>query len=265
MSFFITLNAITGVQSISLAQESNENGKKSASTVTDTKKSSDLARKAALAVAKKDWESARDIYKEILHNSPENVPILVNLGTVEFQMKEYADALAHLEKAVRLQPGLAQAWLTIGLAHYERQAWWLSLSALSRAVAEDPADPRAHNYLAATLKGLQWPTAAEASLQRALDLDPEYAEAHFNLALLYLERRPPSPELARRHYLRAVELGSPRDDLMEKQLKEAANEEINIPEAIGPSGSDRRRAGTSPSAATGSGAAPSSSRAQTKE
>jgi Flp pilus assembly protein TadD len=92
-------------------------------------------------------------------------------------------------------------------------------------VAEKPDDPRSHNYLAAVIKALGWTTAAESELQKALDLDNNYAEGHFNLALIYLERKPPAIEMARRHYLRALELGTPKDELVEKQLKESGAEE----------------------------------------
>ena len=35
--------------------------------------------------------------------------------------------------------------------------------------------------------------------RKAIELDETYAEAHYNLAVLYLERQPPAIELARRH------------------------------------------------------------------
>ena len=50
-------------------------------------------------------------------------------------------------------------------------------------------------------------------------LTPDYADAHFNLALLYLERTPPPIEMARRHYFFAIDLGAPRDEEIEKRLK----------------------------------------------
>jgi tetratricopeptide (TPR) repeat protein len=190
----------------------------------------ELAQRAAAAVSKRDWKAARAAYQEMVDADPANAPALANLGAVEYQLKDYDAAVGHLERALAAQPGLAQTWLTLGMVHYERDDPMRALSALSRAVAEKPDDPRAHNHLAAATKALGWLGAAEAELHRALDLDPGYAEAHFNLALIYLERRPPSIELARRHYLRSVELGTPRDDLVEKQLNEPDFEEINQPE-----------------------------------
>jgi Flp pilus assembly protein TadD len=102
---------------------------------------------------------------------------------------------------------------------YEKGDLYLALHAISRAIHEDPTDAKAHNYLAAVSKKLGWLDAAEAELQRAIELDPNYANAHFNLALMYLERKPPGLELAKRHYEKAVSLGAAKDELVEEKLK----------------------------------------------
>ena len=47
-----------------------------------------------------------------------------------------------------------------------------------------------------------------------------YAEAHFNLAVFYLQRTPPAVELARRHYQQALNLGAAPDPQVEKSLTE---------------------------------------------
>jgi tetratricopeptide (TPR) repeat protein len=213
----------------------------------------ELAYRAAAAVSKRDWESARAAYAEMLVGEPDNALALANLGSVELQLGDLDSAVEHLERAVRQKPALTQTWLALGMAQYEREDHLRALSAISRAVAEKPDDPRARNYLAATAKALGWLGAAESELHRAIDLDPNYAEAHYNLALIYLERRPPAIELARRQYLRAVELGTPRDPLVEKQLNDEPAEETNsgnqdaAPAAAATARKDE--AGTKPAAA----------------
>ena len=95
-----------------------------------------------------------------------------------------------------------------------------AVSALSRAIHEEPTDARAHNYLAVVVKKLGWLDAAEAELQRAIELKPDYANAHFNLALMLLERKPPAVALAKKHYEKAVALGAEKDELVEEKLKD---------------------------------------------
>ena len=106
-----------------------------------------------------------------------------------------------------------------------------AVSCVTRAAHESPGDARIRNSLAIVLKKNGWAGAAESELQKALDLDPRYAEAHFNLAVMYLERRPPSLEMARRHYDAARQLGASPDTEMEAQLAGRSPSANDSPEA----------------------------------
>jgi Tfp pilus assembly protein PilF len=75
-----------------------------------------------------------------------------------------------------------------------------------------------HQYLGVTIGQKGWYSGAEDEMRKAIEIDPSYAEAHFNLAVFYLQRNPPAIELARRHYERALELGAPPDPDVEKSL-----------------------------------------------
>jgi len=50
-------------------------------------------------------------------------------------------------------------------------------------------------------------------------VNPEYAEAHFNLAVIYATAKPPSIALAKRHYEKALELGSGPDARLDSLLR----------------------------------------------
>lgn len=178
-----------------------------------------LAKEGALASAGKDWEKARDAYQRMVAAAPGNALALSNLGIVEYRLKDYKNAAKHLEQSVKINPHISQNWLTLGLSHYYLKQFNLAISALTRAKHEDPKDPRTCLYLAVVIRDYGWGSAAETELMRAIALDPDYADAHFNLALLYLERTPPSIELARRHYFFAIDLGAQRDEKIEKRLK----------------------------------------------
>ena len=54
---------------------------------------------------------------------------------------------------------------------------------------------------------------------RYISIDPNFGDAHFNLALVYATSKPPSLELARREYNRALELGIAKDPRLEKLLQ----------------------------------------------
>jgi len=177
-----------------------------------------LAYKAAAAFGKGDWAEAKKSYIRLLQDEPNNALALMNLATVEHRTGELDSALSHLDRAVKINPHVAQAWVLQGLIYFRKGDSNLAVSSLTRALHEDPLDARAHNYLGVVLKDLGWLHGAEQELQRALELDAQYADAHFNLALLYLDKRPPARELARRHYDIAISLGAKPDKLAEKKI-----------------------------------------------
>jgi len=57
-------------------------------------------------------------------------------------------------------------------------------------------------------------------LRKAVQLDPNYGNAHNNLAVVYINQEPPMAELARWHYQKALEAGQPRNPDLEKMLAE---------------------------------------------
>lgn len=179
-----------------------------------------LAQKAAKAFGDRNWAAARAAYQEMLQVDDKNALAWANLGAVEQQAGNTQAAQECFETSVKLNPRLGQSWNALGLIHSGKGDIYLAISAFSRAIHEDPADARAHNYLAIAVKNLGWTDAAQAALLRAIELNPEYGIAHFNLALLYLDQKPPSIELARRHYEKAVTLGVEKDEIVERRLKE---------------------------------------------
>ena len=178
-----------------------------------------LAKKAAAAFSQRDWATARSAYEDMLKVQPVNALVWANLGAVEQQAGNLTASVEAFEQSVRFNPSLVQSWIALGLAYLERGDLYRALSALSRAVHEDPTDARAHNYLAIAGNRLGWTSMAQSEFEKAIQLRPDYGIAHFNLALTYLDQRPPAVELARRHYEQAVKLGVEKDEIVERKLK----------------------------------------------
>ncbi len=181
----------------------------------------EFAKDGALASAAKQWQKAKIAYQGMVEAAPDHPLALANLGTVEFRMEEYEAARDHLRRSLSFAPDVAHHWLVLALCYYELEDLDLAMSCLFRARHEDKTDPRVHLYLAVMARDYGWQSAAEIELQRAIILDPQYVDAHYNLAMLYLERDPPSYELARRHYYFALDLGGKPDKEIEKILHEA--------------------------------------------
>ncbi|CAN5596974.1 hypothetical protein BH09VER1_BH09VER1_20020 [soil metagenome] len=195
-------------------------------SVNDGKYVPEVAREAAgegnAAFAHKDYERARRAYKKVLALAPDNLLGLINLGVVEYSSGNFADAESLLKKAVQIKLESAPAWLTLGIMYMDQNRLDEALAALSQATLYEPRNARARNYLGVVIGRKGWIDGAQAELRKAIEIDPGYCDAHYNLALFYLENKPPSYELARRHYYRAVELGAEPDPEVEKTLKGAA-------------------------------------------
>jgi len=174
------------------------------------------------AFLKKDYAGARKAYQRVLELVPDNVLGLVNLGVVEFSSGNTSKAAELLNKAVAIRLQNPAAWLTLGIIAMDEERFDEALANLAQAVFQDPRNSRARNYLGVVIGRKGWIDGAQSELRRAVELDPTYADAHYNLAVFYLEEKPPAVELARRHYFRAVELGAEKDAAIEKVLKSGA-------------------------------------------
>jgi Flp pilus assembly protein TadD len=166
-----------------------------------------------------NYAGAREAYRRVLKVDPDNLPALVNLGVTEYRLGQYDEAERLLQSSLRLKPDHPTAWLNLGILYLDRDQTMPALAALAQAVVHAPSDPVARNYLGVAAGRNGWFDAAESELRRAVELRPEYADAHFNLAVFCLERNPPAVELARRHYQRARDLGAAPDALIEQAVK----------------------------------------------
>jgi tetratricopeptide (TPR) repeat protein len=185
----------------------------------------EVAREAAAegsaAFARGDFERARRAYLKVIDLAPDNLLGLINLGVVEYSLKKLDDAESHLKRAVQIKLDAAPAWLTLGIVYMDQNRLDEALAALAQATLYDPRNARARNYLGVVVGRKGWIDGAQVELRRAVEIDPNYGDAHYNLAVFYLEGKPPSIELARRHYFRAIELGAEADPEIEKTLKTA--------------------------------------------
>lgn len=170
------------------------------------------------AFQKGDLKTGREFLQKALELDPNHPITLVNLGSLEYRAGNLEEAEKVLRKATRLAPETFSAWMTLGVVAYDAGKDDLALAALAQAALLDPSNAQAHTYMGVTIGRKGWLDGAESELLRALQLDETSRDAHFNLAVICLQRNPPSLDLARRHYNRARELGAESDSLIEKQL-----------------------------------------------
>jgi len=163
-------------------------------------------------------EAAKAGFQKVLAIAAENPPALINLALIAQRQHRDDDAEKFLRRVLQKDTQNATAWLLLGIRAYEQDKLDAALAHLAEAVLHAPQDARAHQYLGATLGRRGWYSAGEEELRRAVELDPKSADAHYNLAAIYMERVPPSVELARRHYVKAVELGAAPDEKLAERI-----------------------------------------------
>ncbi|MBJ7259125.1 MAG: tetratricopeptide repeat protein [Chthoniobacterales bacterium] len=170
------------------------------------------------AFTKGNFSGAKEAYLRVLKVEPNNLAALVNLGATEYRLGNNDEAERLLRRSLQLKADNPTAWLNLGMIYLGRNDPMRALAAIAQAVVHEPNDPVARNYLGVAAGRNRWFDAAESELRRAIELRPDYADAHFNLAVFCLERVPPATELAKRHYREARHLGAEPDPLIEKAI-----------------------------------------------
>jgi Flp pilus assembly protein TadD len=177
-----------------------------------------LVAEAQRYFAEKNLDKAEERYLQVLNKDDKNVYTLANLAAIQLENGHLADAEKHVTKAVALAPTDAYSLSILGYLRFRQERYDDALDALSRAAKAEPENAEIQNYLGLTLgqKGMRGP--AETALRKAIQIQPSYGSAHNNLAVVYLAQQPPSIELARWHYQKALAAGHPRNPELEKML-----------------------------------------------
>lgn len=217
--------ALLAIQGVEASPPKGKNPSPSATTNSTTafipEQARSLAARAETAFAAGDLNQAESLYKQALEFGPNNTALLVSLAAVETRIGKLAESEKYLLQALHLDLQNAPAWQLLGMNYLEEKRNDEAFAALVQAALYDPRNPRAHNYLGIAAGRKGWSEVSEDELRKAIELDPQYADANFNLAVLYLRRTPPLIELGRRHYQQALDLGSPKDSAIEAQLAKA--------------------------------------------
>ncbi|MBN1900733.1 tetratricopeptide repeat protein [Candidatus Sumerlaeota bacterium] len=123
------------------------------------------------------------------------------------------------ESTLEREPDSVRALNGVGLVMIQK--WRLEKAAelFQHALALDPLDYEVRNNLAVAHIRDGKPDLAKSELEKALRIKPDYAAAHYNLGRLYLSEGEEGLEKARRHLMRALELGYPVPDTFKEKIK----------------------------------------------
>lgn len=132
---------------------------------------------------------------------------LYQQALADLEEKKPQQAEQALSQLARERGDLAEPWLNLALSQYQQQHWEASAKTTEALLTRFPDLPQAYNLagLLAVEKGEF--SKAQEHYSRALQLDPDYANALYNMALLqdiYLQNIPSAVNYYSQ-YLRHVE------------------------------------------------------------
>jgi tetratricopeptide (TPR) repeat protein len=133
------------------------------------------------------YRDMETLWRTTLAKNPNATMAQINLGNLLYRQGRTAEAIAHFDKALELQPGSVDAHSNVGAALLSLGRVDEAIVHLRRAIEIQPTAANAHNNLGNALiqKGLA--NEALIEFQRAIELAPDVEGAHYNLGTLLLQ------------------------------------------------------------------------------
>ena len=138
-----------------------------------------------------DLEGSVTSYRRLLERSPDSALAYYRLGHAQHALGQVGAAMESFRAAVQIQP-------TMHAAHYDLATLLLNLrpnppldeaaASLRRAVEIEPEFAQGHRTLGFVYNSLAQFDAAEASLRRAFSIEPESQEILYDLAIMLMTR-----------------------------------------------------------------------------
>ncbi len=141
-----------------------------------------------IASQRGDFEPAAGHFQRALAIEPEHQPSLFGLADAYRRLGRLDEALVGFRRLQSLAPHDSKAALSMAEIHVGRGELEDALVVVAAAAVAEGAPALVHNRHGELLVLVGRQEEAFAELERALELNPQLAEARFNLAVLYEER-----------------------------------------------------------------------------
>ena len=150
--------------------------------------SADLAgrsREASRAMQEGRFDEAARMYRELLKEVPDEAGLLMNLGMALAMGGHESEAIAPLERALALKPGLLPARLFLGSSYLALGQPEKAIDPLKRAAAARPTDAEARTMLADAYSRVGRATDAVTELRKVTELAPARPGSWYALGHAY--------------------------------------------------------------------------------
>lgn len=148
-------------------------------------------------------DEAKAWLDKALKFNPKNYHAWYERGFMESKTDEAA-AIADMGKAVSIQPNFPSRRRDLGMLQFQHRNYTEAVNHLAKAAELGIADAPLYNFLGVSLSRTGQLRKAIQSYKQAITLDPNLAEAHLNLGFAY--QRLNDPLMAHKEYQEACRL-----------------------------------------------------------
>jgi len=134
------------------------------------------------------FQQAEQLYRQVLAEDPRNSDALHLLGTLALQAGKPAIAHQLIEQATKVTSNIAEYWLNLGLAQAGLNQLDIALQSINRALQLKPEFADAFYHKANILLKNGRTEEAEESLRQALKLRPKFSAARYKLGTVLLQQ-----------------------------------------------------------------------------
>ncbi len=158
-------------------------------------------------------------YLTILQEQPLQPEALKGASRCYLRMDLPDEARALLQRSLEQSQPDAEENLLMALIHCREREFYKAYQLLLIVLHQQPTNALAHLTMGVALAGNNKLSEAQQATQKALQLDPQLADAYYNMARLSLRLNPASRANARNYYFNALRRGGKPDPTLEKQLR----------------------------------------------
>ena len=140
---------------------------------------------------------ALEYYQRVLSITPNHHEAWYNLGYVQEELEKFDDAIRSFKKALSLRPNDKDALINLGNCYMRLDKFEKSVFTYNQAIELEPTCVMSHYNLASAHHSAaaqqvggdpdlasKHHKLAKAEFQKAIDLNPDYADAYFNYAMI---------------------------------------------------------------------------------
>ena len=193
-----------------------------------------LATSAESAFRSGNFAEAEETYRLIVEADPSDVRMMCNLGVSLLKQEKFGEAIPRFQEALARDEANPFAHLMLGVCHWKLRQPELAIDRLNRSLVLQPSNPQAWLYLGlVALDASRWQDARIA-FAKAVEIKPDYALAHYNLAVVHTKPGMADPVQAKRSYEESLRLGGARDEAIELFLRVGPEPTPLLPDEFDP-------------------------------